>query len=1163
MQSQIRRNTGKIEYTCVRYILDEDEDIFVPQGEKSFTPQEAHRLLAKGGLSSEEADETLARCGQNEIHVHVPGICEALATEFFDFTYIFNSIGTWSYIVNSTWNIGAIWMFMIVGSGLYRALFIIRPNMQKIAAMAAMDQSCKVLRDGEWQEVEASDIVVGDIVLNEDGEDAKLPADGLIVSGGLVVNESMLTGEPMPISKAPLEDAQHAQVTEKLNKAYAGTLSLESTGQHQGKSCMVVTNIGALTTRGQLVRMVLFPSSVRFKYLDQLPIVYGILSIYMIVLIPIYLFLTNLGSVVATYLIILNTVAMCLSPMLPVSMVIGQSVSATRLTDKDNYDIKCLQPGRIPIAGKISNMVFDKTGTITKGGMDFAGIIGVQDSKFLTRVEFNPNDPECDANREACSKLPESLRYATASCHTVKQLRDGTLVGNSVECAMVKTSGWELTDSGVTSADGKETCQVLKQLEFDHHRMTSGAVIKDPKGKITVFIKGSYEKIRDISEKKSRPADYEKVTQGCAKDNYYTLGIATKTLGNANEASLKNMKREEFETGLNICGLLLFRNEMKADSPEAIRQLKEGGIRSVICTGDNELTGIAIGKKVGIVTTDRCLKGDLVNGKLTWTDPDDDSGLGASPQEDSSCNLAVTCPAWRYLLKNRDTELEEIWGRIVVFARMKPDDKINVVRYLQSRGFVVGMAGDGGNDCGGLRAAHAGLALSDAEASMVSPFSTGRLGEGEASADITLCTVPDLIREGRACLATNLATFMYFLVYSFVVTIIRTMLTVLRGMSMGEWVWITMDMGIGVIMMSFMTKSRATEQLSAIRPTATLLGCRTVAGIAFPVITASLVQVIALLVLYSQPWYDAVDPFVDLAVRPQDWMKKGDNYESATSVVIVLLTLSTTAYVMTYGGSFRKNICWNFGINITYVIFIIMLSTLNITTPNVFNCVFRVNCDTTKSVDAGNIPVLPLVSVGGIGGCFLGPQNKAWQNQTGDDVWGKFPYRPPSADVVSATNPGGYWPEDWNTTRTQLCDVAGLGLTGECLLPKWQPVPSTMPVCNPPPQTLVTIPENSSIITTGMNVTLPDCYGPNNCWSSWYKWFFFGSMVLLTLLNHFFKKFVMLGPVATGIRKWQKSRDKEHYTEMANQLDSEDEDEDEEESDEDENKRIAGRLRGE
>lgn len=91
---------------------------------------------------------------------------------------------------------------------------------------------------------------MGDIVRVHDGNNAKLPCDGILLDGSLIVNESMLTGEPMPIAKAPVENNLNYKITDKLNKAYAGTLALESTGPGDGKSLLYCTNVGALTTRG-------------------------------------------------------------------------------------------------------------------------------------------------------------------------------------------------------------------------------------------------------------------------------------------------------------------------------------------------------------------------------------------------------------------------------------------------------------------------------------------------------------------------------------------------------------------------------------------------------------------------------------------------------------------------------------------------------------------------------------------------------------------------------------------------------------------------------------------------------------------------------------------------------------------------------------------------
>merc|ERR1712127_682329 len=102
-------------------------------------------------------------------------------------------------------------------------------------------------------------------------------------------------------------------------------------------------------------------------------------------------------------------------------------------------------------------------------------------------------------------------------------------VGNAVECAMVAAAGWKLGEKEVTSPGGGETLPIAKKLDFDHKRMTSGVVVKSGQ-ELVVYIKGSYEKVQSISKPEAVPANYGEVTERCAKDGYYVLGIATKTL---------------------------------------------------------------------------------------------------------------------------------------------------------------------------------------------------------------------------------------------------------------------------------------------------------------------------------------------------------------------------------------------------------------------------------------------------------------------------------------------------------------------------------------------------------------------------------------------------------------------------------------------------------
>lgn len=1115
--------TKSIEYTCVRYAFDSSMERFRPKGIVEYNAMELHKLIEDGGLAEQAAAEQQRECGKNEIKVHVPGILEALVSEFSDFTYAFNSVGTWSYLIYSSWNIGVFWLAMTVSSGAYRALGIVRPNQQKIATLAQLRGKATVLRGGSWKQTEISEIVLGDVVRIE-GNSAKLPCDGVVVQGSLVVNESMLTGEPMPIQKMPVEKSENSAITKK-NVAYSGTECMQSIGPSDGYAVMVATSVGALTTRGQLVRMVLFPTSVRFRYNDQMPLVYAFIFVYMIGLCSIYMSpLMDLGDWIAKYMMLLNTVAMCLSPMLPVSLVMGQATAASRLT-KD-HEINCLQPGRIPIAGKMSTIVFDKTGTITKDGMDFDSVIPAEASKFGTPIKIDVDNPKANPGKIE-KEVPKLLRYALASCHTVTTLPDGTLVGNAVECAMVAAVGWKIFEDKVTSPSGAETLPLAKKLDFDHKRMTSGIVVKSDT-EFIVYIKGSYEKIQSISKPEAVPADYGATTEKCAKDGYYVLGIATKTIPLSEEAKLVDMTRDQIEEGLSVCGLLLFRNEMKKDSPQAILELKEGGIRSVICTGDNALTGISIGRQCHIVTTEKILLGEKTEeGHITWRDPDSEqTNVDIWAGEFAGRDLAVTQGAWRRLHSNQK-ELEAIWTRLKVFARMKPEDKINVVKYFQSRGLIVGMAGDGGNDCGGLRAAHAGLALSDAEASMVSPFSTGRDGK-------SLLTMVDVVREGRACLATNMGTFTYFMVYCFVLTMIRTIIGVRAALSFGEFVWFLNDVGINIFLVGAMTVSGPCEKLGKYRPTATLLGPRTLAGIAYPIISCMVLYLItAYVFLFSQDFYTTTGgifhPINDISLPSAAWMLRGDNFHSPVAWSFMFLTLITTAFVNTYGGEFRASVIMNRSMSILYVLLVSFITFVIWTPPNAVNCMFRVSCDTEASFGSAALAenwlpfgwfwkVAKAFSVGTVGDCFMGPQIQVWQDEfqtwfidsTGGDssffelqpLSDPLPNTPPAGNETPATVPKAwvsekargecypYWMAEMDGVRTQWA----------------HPDQSTGP--------LVFTPQDDPTIdgTAG-------CKGPNNCYPFSFKVTFSAMLLLHVVGQHVYVKYVLHGSFVEKFRK--------------------------------------------
>ena len=191
--------------------------------------------------------------------------------------------------------------------------------------------------------------------------------------------------------------------------------------------------------------MVLYPQNVDFKFDAHLRVYYMLFGSMSIGLMIFFMFTTNNNYWTTTVFQGLSILSESCNPMTPVAIVWAQSVASYWLrTDvkglEENAKIKCLVPPRISIAGKSHVIVFDKTGTITKDGMDFMGVLPAEKGKFKNDVDVN-----VDAETPWQLDLPENLQYAVGVCHTVTTLEsDGSLVGNHVEVSMVESSGWTL-----------------------------------------------------------------------------------------------------------------------------------------------------------------------------------------------------------------------------------------------------------------------------------------------------------------------------------------------------------------------------------------------------------------------------------------------------------------------------------------------------------------------------------------------------------------------------------------------------------------------------------------------------------------------------------------------------------------------------------------------
>lgn len=301
------------------------------------------------------------------------------------------------------------------------------------------------------------------------------------------------------------------------------------------------------------------------------------------------------------------------------------------------------------------------------------------------------------------------------------------------------------------------TVDVLKHFDFDHHRMTQSVIVQRPDGTRVVFVKGSGENIGRLCREDSLPSDYSAAIRESAKSGTYQIAMAMKVLP-SDTADVQNITRDQVECDLAFVGKIDFANIMRDETPDVIRQLEAGDVQCFMVTGDSVLTGIRIAKECGMIKEGlSVLLCSHVNsdGSLSWVDESNDQPIELPTVEElqaGSIELAVTGDVWEALLTNDPEKAADLARSIRVYGRCTPFHKVSVVSTWVQSGFVTMMCGDGGNDVGGLKTAHVGVALSDAEASIVSPFT---------SLDKSLNSVVDILMEGRCALASALASYKY------------------------------------------------------------------------------------------------------------------------------------------------------------------------------------------------------------------------------------------------------------------------------------------------------------------------------------------------------------------------------------------------------------------
>lgn len=824
----------------------------------------------QNGLSPLEQTLRKRLYGINLIDVPVKSYMKLLVEEVLNPFYVFQVFSVILWIVDQYYFYALIIVFISFIS-ICVSLYETRKQSITLRNMARFVTDVTVLRNSGVEEcVSSEELVPGDcLILPQEG--LLLPCDAALLAGECLVNESMLTGESVPVLKTslPASDRTYSSESERRHTLLCGTQLITAKGGRPGGggAVAVVTSTGFFTAKGNLVSSILYPQPINLRFYKDAFRFLFILG-FIALLGSIYIFVVLYRAKVAWLDLIirsLDIVTIAVPPALPAAITAGTIYAQNRLKKRGIF---CISPPCINVCGKISLFCFDKTGTLTEEGLDVWGVMEAGPAGF---AELAP-DPRLLS--------PGPMLSGLACCHTVALLK-GQPIGDPLELKMIESTGWTLQepegDDDTLDAEfgGHKVLAVMRPQGAHSSTQALGIVQRFPfssalqrmsvvsvthRGRSALaFVKGAPEMVASLCKAETVPEQFSNELQNFSSEGLRVLALAYKPIDV--NSDLKSVEREEVEKDMQFLGLLMMKNSVKPESPRVINTLTMARIRSIMVTGDNILTAVSVAKTCGMVSSNEKVIFVIATPRTANSLPtlrfslEDGGGTAAHSsievitqglyQGGFGFHLAISGKSFAALSDHFPDYLPKVLMRATVFARMAPDQKTQLVKALQNLNYRVGMCGDGANDCGALRAADAGISLSEAEASVASPF-TSKIEN--------ISCVPLLIREGRCSLVTSFSLFRYMALYSLIqfcsVVILCTLQT-----SPGDWQFVYWDMALVTVLALVMGMGGPSEELQPCRPPASLLVLPVLGSLFIHTCMITLGQLAALFITTSQDWF--------------------------------------------------------------------------------------------------------------------------------------------------------------------------------------------------------------------------------------------------------------------------------------------------------------------
>lgn len=559
-------------------------------------------------------------------------------------------------------------------------------------------------RDGRYAQVDAADLVPGDVIELVAGD--QVPADArLFQCRGLKVDESLLTGESVPVEKSTQAVANSAEPGARRGMVHSGTLVT------YGRATALVVATGSDTEIGRISSLLRSVPTLKTPFVRKMESFGRWLSLAIVVLAgataafgilvrqlpPIEMFLAGVGLAVAA-----------IPEGLPAVVTIALAVGVRRMAGRKAI---IRQLPAVETLGGVSVICSDKTGTLTRNEMTVSSVIAAEGTYEVSGVGY---DPHGAFNRAGVEVSPETdgivgeLARAGILCNDARALEDGNglrFEGDPTEIAL-------LVLGAKAGRDVRLECEEFPRddvipFESEHRFMASRH--HDHAGHAFLMVKGAPERVLEMCSHQRRagedvPLDTEYwrgETHRLARRGQRLLAFAFRGGPLPPALSL-----EDVSGGLTLLGVVGMIDPPREEAVAAVGQCRAAGIRVKMITGDHAVTASEIGRQLGIGDGERVLTGRDIDAL-------------------------------------DDEALREVVNEVDVFARASPEHKLRLVTALQAQGRVVAMTGDGVNDAPALKRADIGIAMGERGTD------AAREAAPMVLADDNFATIVDAVREGR------------------------------------------------------------------------------------------------------------------------------------------------------------------------------------------------------------------------------------------------------------------------------------------------------------------------------------------------------------------------------------------------------------------------------